>query len=150
MPHTALPPNVLPGLTVASMQSSDPSSIVIIDAAVDQYRYLLMSPLDGMAVHILNGQEDGIAQIVSLLKQHQRLSRLFLFCQGASSQLILGKTALSDTNLWMYADTIREWRHYFAQDAEILIHGCNLNTNRMGQALISWLGLLARVCVQVV
>lgn len=149
MPHTASPLNVLPIPTVSSRQSFDTSSIVIIDAAVDQYRYLLTSPLDGMEVHILNEQEDGVAQILSLLQQHQQLSRLFLFCKGASSQIVLGKTCLSETNLWMHADAIREWRNYFAQDAEILIHGCDLNTNRVGQAFASWLGLLARVCIQV-
>lgn len=150
MPQLAPILNNLPLPTQSSTQSLDTSSIVVIDAAVNQYRYLLKSPLDGMEVHVLNEQEDGIAQIVSLLQQHQKLSRLFLFCKGASSQIRLGKTNLNETNLWMYADAIREWSNYFTQDAEILIHGCDLDMNPIGQALISWLGLLAKACIQMI
>lgn len=125
-------------------------SIVIVDASANQYHYLLANSLDSMETHILNEQEDGIVQILSLLQQYHHLSRLFLFCKGASGQIELGATILSETNLWIYADAIREWRKYFTQDAEILIHGCDLVPNRMGQAFVSWLGLLTRVCVTVV
>ena len=150
MPHLAPTRNVLPLPTESSTKSFDTTSIVIVDAAVDQYRYLLTSPLDGMEVHILNEKEDGIAQVLSLLQQHQQLSRLFLFCKGASSQIVLGKTYLSETNLWFYADAIREWRNYLVQDAEILIHGYDRATNRIGPAFVSWLGLLAKASVKVV
>lgn len=141
--------NVLPLPTESANKSFDTTSIVIVDAAVNQYHYLPTSSHNGMEVHILNEQEDGITQILSLLQQHHQLSRIFLFCKGTSSQIVLGKTSLSETNLWIYADAIREWRNYFAQDAEILIHGYDLATNRISPAFVSWLGLLARACVQV-
>lgn len=125
-------------------------SIVIVDASANQYHYLFASSLDSMEVHILNEQEDGIVQILSLLQQYHHLSRLLLFCKGAPSRIELGTTILNEANLWIYADTIREWRNYFTHDAEIVIYACDLATTRMGQAFISWLGLLTRACVKVV
>lgn len=125
-------------------------SIVVVDAAVNPHHDLLANPLEGVEVNILNGQEDGIAQILSLLQKHQSLSRLFLFCKGTSNRIDLGTTFLSETNLWIYADAIREWRNYLTYDAEIVIHGCDLTTTQMGQAFVSWLGLLTRACVRVV
>lgn len=125
-------------------------SMVIVDASANQYHFLLAGSLDSMEVHVLNEQEDGIVQILSLFQQYHHLSRLFLFCKGAPSRIELGTTILNETNLWIYADAIREWRNYFTQDAEIFIHGCDLATTRLGQAFVSWLGLLTRACVIVV
>lgn len=51
--------------------SKGADTIVIVDAAIRNYQYLLASPLLGMEVHILKGQTDGIAQIKSLLSQFQ-------------------------------------------------------------------------------
>lgn len=150
-------PYSMPALDILSSRdcqqtgsSINTRSIVIVDASVNQYHYLLADSRDGMEVHILNEQEDGIVQIQSLLQKYHHLSRLFLFCEGAPSRIELGATILDETNLWIYADAIREWRNYFTQDTEILIHGCDLASNRLGQAFVSWLGLLTRACVQVV
>lgn len=128
----------------------DAKSIVVVDAAVNPSHDLLASPLDGMEVNILNRQQDGIAQILSLLQQYHHLSRLFLFCKATSNRIELGTTLLSEANLWIYADAIREWRNYFTHDAEIVIHGSDLTSTRMGQAFVSWLGLLTRASVKVV
>lgn len=125
-------------------------SIVVMDATMNPSHDLIAYPLEDAEVHILNGQEDGIAQILSLLKQYHYLSRLYLFCKGASNRIDLGTTFLSEANLWIYADAIREWRNYLTLDAEIVIHGCDLTTTRTGQAFVSWLGLLTRACVRVV
>lgn len=125
-------------------------SIVVVDAEVTLSHYLLANPIEDAEVHNLNGQEDGIAQILSLLKQYQNLSKLILFCKGASNRIDLGTTFLNEANLWIYADTIREWRNFFTHDAEILIHGCDLATTQTGQALVSWLAFLTRACVRVV
>lgn len=117
-------------------------TIVIVDAAIRNYKYLLASPLLGMEVHILKGQTDGIAQIEALLSQSQQLSSIHLMCKGGPGQLNIGTTRLSGEHLWAYADELRQWRCYLAEDAEIVIYGCELTTNRAGQALLSWLQLL--------
>lgn len=130
--------------------SPSTTSIVVVDAAVSPSYDLLANSLEDGEVHILNEQEDGVVQILSLLKQYHHLSRLILFCQGASNRIDLGATLLSEENLWIYADTIRGWRHFLTHDGEIEIHGCDLATTQMGQALVSWLALLTRAYVRVV
>lgn len=125
-------------------------SIVVVDADVALSHDLLASPIEDSEVHSLNGQEDGIAQILSLLKQYQHLSKLILFCKGAPNRIDLGTTFLNEANLWIYADMIREWRNFFTHDAEILIYGCDLATTQTGQVLVSWLAFLTRACVRVV
>ena len=150
MPYSV--PTLNPVSSRRHQQAESPlkaNSIVIVDAAVNQHQSLFKHLLGSMEVHILNEQEDGITQIKSLLQQYQSLSKLHLVCTGAPGQIELGTTLLSEINLWAYADAIRQWRNYLTYDAEILIHGCDLATNRMGQAFVSWLGLLTRSCVKV-
>ena len=143
--------NLLPSRSDLRTDSSlDIKGIAVVDAAAKQYQYLRANPPHSMEIHILNEQEDGITQIQSLLHQYQCLSMLFLFCQGAPGRINLGTTLLSEANLWAYADAIRQWRNYLTQDAEIIIHGCDLATNRTGKAFVSWLEFLTRACVQVV
>ncbi|WP_299488852.1 DUF4347 domain-containing protein [Acaryochloris sp. IP29b_bin.137] len=144
----------LPALNLSTAQSQASASqsfpsIVVIDAAVKSYQNLLAGPLKELEVHILSTQEDGIAQLQTLMRQYQRLSRLHLICQGAPGQMRLGTTLLSEVNLWAYADAIRQWRDCLADDAEVLIYGCDLAANRAGKAFVSWLRLLAGACIRV-
>lgn len=124
--------------------------LVVVDAAIDNYQYLLASPLLGKEIHILDIQTDGIAQLKMLLSQFQELSCVHLICKGGPGRLELGTTHLSENNLWEYADEIRQWREYLSESAEILISGCELAASRVGQAFVSWLGLLTGAAVRVV
>ncbi|NJK29684.1 MAG: DUF4347 domain-containing protein [Acaryochloris sp. RU_4_1] len=124
-------------------------AIVVVDAAIKNYSAWLTHSLEDLEVHRLNDQEEGIAQIQMLLHHHQRLDCLHLICEGAPGQMVLGTTQLSEANLWVYADELRQWRDYLVHDAEILIYGCDLAANRVGQAFVSWLELLTGVCVRV-
>ena len=149
MPQFVAPENQLAetsDLLTESCQRAQ--SLVVIDAAVNNYQYLLTNRLLGIDVHILDGQQDGIAQLQTLF-QSQHLSSLHLICQGAPGQLQLGTTLLSEINLWVYADAIRQWRSSLSDNAEIFIYGCDLAANRVGQAFISWLKLLTGAYVQV-
>lgn len=128
--------------------SPSPPCLVVVDAAIDNYQYLLASPLLDKEVHFLNIETDGIAQIKILLSQFQRLSRIHLICQGGPGHLELGTTCLSENNLWQYTDEIRQWREYLTESMEILISGCELTADRVGQAFVSWLGLLAGATVR--
>ncbi|MGR3279456.1 DUF4347 domain-containing protein [Acaryochloris marina NIES-2412] len=124
--------------------------LVVVDAAIDNYQYLLASPLLGKEIHVLDIQTDGIAQLKTLLSQFQELSCVHLICQGGPGRLELGTTHLSENNLWEYADEIRQWRGYLSESAEILISGCELAASRVGQAFVSWLCLLTGAAVRVV
>lgn len=137
-----------PTSQIDSFQSS--RCLVVVDAAMSNHQYLLASPLLGKEVHVLNIQTDGIAQIKTLLSQFQELSCIHLICKGGPGQLELGSTHLSEDNLWMYADEIRQWRDYLTESAEILIYGCELAANRVGLAFVSWLGLLTGAMVRAV
>mgnify|MGYP000040805651 CR=1 FL=1 len=124
-------------------------AIVVVDVAVNNYQDSLASHLLGMDIHILKAEEDGIAQLQTLLPLYQHLSGLHLICQGAPGQLQLGTTLLSEINLWAYADDIRQWRDSLNDNAEIFIYGCDLAANRVGQAFVSWLKFLTGAGIKV-
>lgn len=124
-------------------------SIVMVDAAVKHYQHLLPKHLLGRDIHILKAEEDGIAQLQSLFPLYPNLSSLHLVCQGAPGQMRIGTTLLSEVNLWAYADELRQWRDSLNDNAEILIYGCNLATNRVGKAFVSWLKFLTGAGIRV-
>ncbi|WP_261891152.1 DUF4347 domain-containing protein [Acaryochloris marina] len=102
------------------------STLVMVDAAVQNYPYLLASPLLGMEVCVLNAQTDGIAQMKSLLSQSQAWTNLYLICHSTPGRLKVGSTCLSEDNLWAYADQFRQWRSYLTQTTEMIIYSSKL------------------------
>ncbi|MFT4721186.1 MAG: hypothetical protein ACI9SB_002363, partial [Candidatus Azotimanducaceae bacterium] len=148
---TGLTDNTLPGddrddLTESEATNSHRVELVIIDSNVAGVQQLI----DDLAadsnktilVHVLDANTDGVAQISEMLSLHSNLDAVHLISHGSTTGMQIGSTLLDIDNLGSYQQAIAGWADSFANDADLLIYGCNLAGSTQGQDLLSNLSSL--------
>ncbi|MGK7910190.1 MAG: DUF4347 domain-containing protein, partial [Synechococcus sp.] len=133
----------LPGILQAlASPSSAPQSLIIVDPSVDWYEMLLDGVLDETQAFVLDDKEDAIAQITALLRTHQPISELHLVSHGAPGQLQFSNVVLSDANLNRYSTQLQQWQTYFAENAQLVLYGCEVALGQTGQNFLQQLSHL--------
>jgi hypothetical protein len=130
-------------LDVPNLVSSQRSAnLVFIDAALPDVQTLLagVSPTD--EVYLLNPNGNEMAQITSVLAGRSGIQSLQIFSHGSDGALQLGNTSLNTANLIDYAGVLQSWAGSLSADADILLYGCNLATDGIGQSFVSQIAAL--------
>ncbi|NET75152.1 MULTISPECIES: FG-GAP-like repeat-containing protein [Okeania] len=99
-------------------------TLVIIDRRVDNYQQLVSGTYPETKVVVLDVRKDGIEQITGALSDELATS-LHVVCHGADGILYLGKTPVSQENIYQYRGLLQEWAV-----EEILLYGCNVGGDR--------------------
>ncbi|NEP45028.1 MAG: DUF4347 domain-containing protein [Okeania sp. SIO2G4] len=99
-------------------------TLVIIDPRVDNYHQLVSGTYPDTKVVVLDLRKDGIEQITEALSDELATS-LHIVCHGADGILYLGKTPVSQENIYQYQGLLQEWAV-----EEILLYGCNVGGDR--------------------
>ncbi|MGI9517880.1 MAG: DUF4347 domain-containing protein, partial [Pirellulaceae bacterium] len=119
-----------------------PTEILFIDAGIDGFDELYQSLLDQsartgqFAVHVLNGDTDGIHQITSVLVGQSELTAIHIVSHGSAGAVQLGNTWLNGQSLSAYAGEIAVWNNAVVGGADLLFYGCNLAATVEGQELL--------------
>ncbi|QLE56732.1 DUF4347 domain-containing protein [Nostoc sp. TCL26-01] len=114
------------------------TTLVVIDAGVQDYQLLLTGITPTTPVLILHPQQDGIEQITALISQ-QQIHSLQIIAHGSPGNLQLGNTQLNLDNLYHYQQQLQQW-----QITDLLIYSCELAQGETGQAFINQLHQLTR------
>lgn len=123
---TTLPHSILPG------------SIVVVDAALPDYRSLVNDLALRHEVIVLYPHQDGIAHLAQTLA-HRAVSALHLLCHGAPGCLFLGNTRLDSHTLKRYARLVRRWlglREPQDSSPALLLYGCQVGEGEVGSAFV--------------
>ncbi|MEM8671454.1 MAG: DUF4347 domain-containing protein [Planctomycetota bacterium] len=132
-------------LQVNSLVESEPSEIVVVDAAVDDLQSLLddlHASERNLQVFVLDGDRDGIEQISEILDQQSSVGALHLISHGTAGGIQLGNLYLTEANLDGYAGQLVGWQNSLAANADILFYGCDLAGSQSGIDLIDSLSAL--------
>ena len=120
--------------------------LVFIDANVENWQALLddisSTTNENVSVVLLDADRDGVQQISESLADYDDLSAIHLISHGNQDQLNLGSTTLSNQNLAAYAGEIASWQGSLAENADLLIYGCDLGASDSGQELLESIGAL--------
>jgi VCBS repeat-containing protein len=120
--------------------SNHPSHIVFIDSTIENYSILRESFQGHAEVVVLDATQDGIAQISQALAQRQQVSSVQILSHGSNGVLQLGRTTLTANNLEDYSDALGSWSAALTEDADILLYGCNVAADPVGQSFVQQLG----------
>ncbi len=91
----------------------------------------------------LDAARDGVAQIRDVLaRSEEPVDAVHVVSHGTDSGFQLGATWLTRDNVADHADSLARWNETLAEDADLLLYGCNLASAPDGQALV---GSLARL-----
>jgi uncharacterized delta-60 repeat protein len=112
--------------TTATLPTHFAKSLVFIDANVSDYARLAAGVRDGMEVFILHPAEDGIEQITEALQGKHLVSAIHLISHGSGGSLHTGNSILNLETIERYTQQWKSWREVLAENAEILLYGCQV------------------------
>ncbi|MEL6814875.1 MAG: DUF4347 domain-containing protein, partial [Cyanobacteria bacterium J06598_3] len=141
----------LPGVSTSNQPNGQPNGqpndgllnavqplqdIAFVDAGLDHVEMLIQG-LENTQVVLINSDQDGIAQITNVLAAQQNLDSVQIFSHGMDGSLQLGDAVLSGGTITGYASQLEQWRASLADQADVMLYGCNLASGDNGLALLS-------------
>ena len=123
--------------------------IVFVDSRVDDSETLLGNLSDDarsdteLLIVRLAANADGIEQISASLGEHSNIDAIHLLSHSDGNSIQLGATRLDEQSLLGYAGDVAGWADSLADDADLLIYGCDLASTQSGRSLID---SLAQLC----
>jgi len=118
------------------LQHSAQDGLVFIDQALPDLSILLAGIRPRTEVILLDPNKDGIQQIAEALRGRKGVRAWHVLSHGQAGSIQLGKSLLSLENLSEYASLLSQWKSSLADDAEILIYGCEVASGLEGELLI--------------
>ena len=133
------------GSTV-SLKPENPSPIVtrglvFIDSNISDYEQLIAGVKPDLDVVLIDDYVDGITQITQALKGYRDLSSLHIVTHGAAGKLWLGDGLVSSTTLNQSREALQSWTAALAPDADILLYGCHVAAEDVGERFVQLLSL---------
>jgi len=114
--------------------------LVFIDSAVTDRQALIDKLPEGAAWHLLNGDEDGIAQMARIASDYDDLAAIHVIAHGSPGTLHLGNSILNHESLSAFADGLRQLGASLVETGDVLVYGCNVAYGEDGRAFIDALG----------
>ncbi len=96
-----------------------PSVLVVVDSAVEDYGALLAGVSAEARVAVLNRDRDGVAQITALLRSRPEVDELHIVSHGSPGTLYLGNGTLSLSTLDQYTPQLGSWFSGFRDTSSI-------------------------------
>lgn len=143
---TDITPAILAPDRAASLEASLPtnrsSSITFIDKSAPDYQSLHQGLHPGTEVYLLDSAQNAISQITQTLAGRSGISSLNIVTHGKAGSLDFSSLPLDQLRLTQYTSQIQSWRQALAQDADILLYGCNIAQGLKGEAFVQQLSQL--------
>ena len=115
--------------------SQQASSLVIIDASVDNLEILKAGLKPGAEVVVLHPQLNGIEQITTLVSRRKNLQKVHLVSHGSAGSIKLGACELNSNNIKDYSTQIQSWFGNLG-DRSLYIYGCQVALGNEGQSFV--------------
>jgi hypothetical protein len=122
--------------------------MVVIDAGVRGYQQFVEgvqaaeSGNRKFEVVILDPRRDGIQQISDALTGRQGIEALHILSHGTEGAVQVGNTWLNAQDLPDYRNAIAGWKSALAEDADLLLYGCDVAAHEDGRAFTDALASL--------
>lgn len=113
------------------------TTIVFIDAGVENAELLIEGVLPTSEVFVLDKTADGIEQISQVLQQRQNIDAVHIISHGSPGCLYVGNSQLSLDTLHHYAPQLQQWNV-----TNLLLYGCNVAAGDAGEEFITKLHAL--------
>ncbi|PAX51985.1 DUF4347 domain-containing protein [Brunnivagina elsteri] len=126
----------------SSSGSTPVQAVAFIDAALPDYQTLVDGLAPNTAAYLLNPAGDELSQISQVLSGYSNLAAVSLFSHGSDGALQLGNISLNTDNLIDYAGVLQSWSKSLAAGADLLLYGCDLAADGIGQSFVGQIAAL--------
>jgi hypothetical protein len=120
---------------VAGLQQQHTQPLQVLTPETD-LTVLRDTKQDQANVFILNGEENGLSQLESLLEHMQNVDAVHIFSHGASGQIHLGNQQLSLSNIDSFQQSLQQLGQSLSVEADILFYACDVTSSQQGTVLI--------------
>ena len=118
-------------------------SIVFIDSSVPETEILVNTiQAPSTIIVFVQSDDDGLALISRTLSQHSELSSVTIISHGERGQISLGSSQIDRNLLLDEQSSVRLWADALAEDADILLLGCDVAGNAEGKMFVDSLATL--------
>ncbi|MFM7114890.1 MAG: DUF4347 domain-containing protein, partial [Planctomycetota bacterium] len=98
---TLLEARLTPAMDLTSIRE-----LVIVDGSLRESAHFSQPPRPETRMEFLDQNRDGVRQITDILQQYRQLDAIQIYSHGASGQLRLGSSILSNDTIGAYADDL--------------------------------------------
>ena len=112
------------------------TEVVFVDVTVRDFQAMLQDISPNTRVVMLDSSRDAVAQIADVMSQYQpgKVDAIHLITHGNEGQIDFGSGVLNATTMrTTYADALAKIGESLAEDADILVYGCDFGKGEIGQ-----------------
>ncbi|MEZ6118086.1 MAG: DUF4347 domain-containing protein, partial [Pirellulaceae bacterium] len=124
-----------------SLSASRSLEFVFVDRSVEDYQslvdHLAADASRELQIVYLDADRNGLAQITSSLADAHEVDAVHIIAHGSDGKIQLGNLTLDSTNLEKYQGVLEAWSFAFADDADLLIYGCEVGETQAGQDFLA-------------
>ncbi|MFT5098768.1 MAG: hypothetical protein ACI9HY_000881, partial [Planctomycetaceae bacterium] len=117
--------------------SVEATALVVVDTSIENYESLLADIAEGTEVLLLDGDADGLDQILGYVSGRNDISSIHILSHGDQGQLQLGTTEISSANINDFQDRLAQLGSALTADGDILLYGCNVAAGETGIDFVS-------------
>jgi uncharacterized delta-60 repeat protein len=115
------------------------NNVVFIDRNVEDYESLIATLDTDTVWYLLDADKDGILQMQNVLAGYKGLDSIHIISHGNLGTLELGAIRLTSSNINAYHSQLQAIGSSLIDSGDILLYGCNVGLNEIGQEFISTL-----------
>jgi hypothetical protein len=124
------------------LNSGSSRSIAFVDAGLSDVKTLTAGLQEDTTVYLLDSAGDELSQITAVLAGYRDLASVTILSHGRSGGLQLGSSWLDGNSLMGQAGQVRSWAGALGQGADLLLYGCDVAADAIGQGFVQQLATL--------
>ncbi|WP_432470592.1 DUF4347 domain-containing protein [Amphritea sp. HPY] len=122
------------------------TELLFVDSRTPDYQLLIsdlaMDDSRQFEVVFIGAEESGLQVISDTLTSYQDVEAVHLVSHGSAGEVTLGSDILSQETLADHSVSLSSWQESLAEDADLLLYGCDLAASVEGVQLVDSLALL--------
>jgi hypothetical protein len=121
---------------------SSGGSIAFVDAGLSDVQTLTAGLQADTTVYLLDASGDELSQITRILAGYQDLAAVAIVSHGSDGGLQLGNSWLDSHSLMGQAGLVQSWARALGRGADLLLYGCDVAADAIGQGFVQQLAVL--------
>ncbi|SIS46027.1 DUF4347 domain-containing protein [Neptunomonas antarctica] len=134
-----------PAPTVAD--AGNRREVAFVDTAVEDYQSLVDGLGEGVEIILIDGNENGLEQMVTALQGETGIDAIHLFSHGDVGELKLGTLTLNDENLQANAELLSTLGESLSEAGDLMLYGCYVGADNTGRDFVDSVASLTQADV---
>jgi|GEM_PF-1111909 len=126
---------------------SSKKSVVVFDKSINDLVFIDANIDDKFDKIFCDADDNAFLLLNRILTEARGLDSLHIFSHGAPGALLLGNGRIDAERLLQCSELIKTWQPAFAENAQIVLYGCEVGQGELGREFVNLLARLLNVDV---